>query len=156
MSVRGVLRPRIRVGDRVKIAEAHRWPWGQYGVVVRKDPIVSGKRVVSHWFVVRQDDNDELRLFPRNQIEKAKKMNDDVRAFVRELVQTCWVGASLDIIDLQAIMVKHKLLTPVVEIEPCGEHCFCREEYGEEAFPLTCYKLAPEYADDKGKARADG
>jgi hypothetical protein len=72
-------------------------------------------------------------------------MNDDVRAFIRELARVCWDGGWLDGSDLQAIMAKHKLLTPVVEVEPCGERCFCREEYGEETFPLTCYKLAPEF-----------
>ena len=63
------MKRRIRVNDRVEIAEGRHWPWGHYGVVVRKDPVVSGKVVTRHWYVVLQDGAPEPRLFTRSQIE---------------------------------------------------------------------------------------
>lgn len=72
-------------------------------------------------------------------------VNDNIRAFIRELAQLCWEGGSLDGGDLQDMLVKHGMLTPVTMAKPCEPDCFCGSEYGLDAFPLTCYKLTKEY-----------
>lgn len=68
----------------------------------------------------------------------------NVREFVRDLAAICSEGRSIDSGELQYLMVRYGLLTTTTMVEPCGMDCFCTRAYGEEAFPLTCYKLAAE------------
>ena len=49
----------------------------------------------------------------------------------------------LDIVDVQEIMEKHGLIEMTYRLEPCGEDCYCRDEYGINDFPLDCYKATP-------------
>ena len=45
---------------------------------------------------------------------------------------------------IQELAVNHGVLVEVTVTEPCGDNCECAEV---SDFPLTCYRLAPEFAD---------
>lgn len=46
---------------------------------------------------------------------------------------------------IQELAVNHGVLVEVTVTEPCGDNCECAEV---SDFPLTCYRLAPEFADE--------
>lgn len=73
------MKKRIRVGDRVVIAEGHYWPHSKYGTCIRKDPITSGKVIKAYWFVIKQDDAPEPMLFTRSQVEKYTEAQNGVQ-----------------------------------------------------------------------------
>lgn len=70
------------------------------------------------------------------------KQEEELRAFIRALSDRIWEVHDITAADLLELMVKHHVMHAIVEIEPCVENCFCMREFGEDAFPLTCYKLA--------------
>ena len=49
---------------------------------------------------------------------------------------------NMDGFDAQDFGERHGILIPVKVDEPCGVECACAA-YGD--FPLTCYRLAPEF-----------
>jgi hypothetical protein len=60
------MKRRIRVGDRVTIIAERRG-----GLVVRKDPVIHGKVVISHRFVVLEDGASDPRTVSRGEIERS-------------------------------------------------------------------------------------
>lgn len=68
------MKPRVRIGDRVVVNYSDCLPGTDpRGVVIRKDPIIRGKVIISHWYVVRHDGESEPRLYHRGQIELLKR-----------------------------------------------------------------------------------
>ena len=61
-----------------------------------------------------------------------------LRAFAQEIFKDWPDYGAVEGWDLEAMALKHGLLTPVTVTEPCGENCACAE-YGE-GFPMTCNK----------------
>ena len=61
-----------------------------------------------------------------------------LRAFAQEIFKDWPDYGPIEGWDLEAMALKHGLLTPVTVTEPCGENCACAE-YGD-GFPTTCNK----------------
>lgn len=63
------------------------------------------------------------------------------RAFARAIMKS-WPEGDVDGGELQAIAVRHGLLTPTTLYAPCGDSCLCADTFGEDEFAegITCYR----------------
>lgn len=95
------------------------------------------------------DHGNEFQSMPTTIVEMVKASEYDVLAARVAELRRFAVGI-LDLCPhtecegIQELAVNHGVLVEVTVTEPCGDNCECAEV---SDFPLTCYRLAPEFAD---------
>lgn len=77
---------------------------------------------------------------------KVAELEDRVERLSRFFRWVMWAGGDwcndVDGADLQEQAESLELIEWVTRDEPCCERCACAEVYGEDEFPVQCYKYA--------------
>ena len=66
--------------------------------------------------------------------------SDKIERLIERLVNSWRDAVDLDGSDLQEWLVEAGVLEEVIVSEPCREDCACAEFYGQDQFPVTCYR----------------